>query len=54
MDKVRMKVSELEDADRLVTKDEAKGLLLHIVQALVIIVGVYVLLKAKQTVSLYK
>lgn len=49
-----MKISELEDAEKLVTKDEAKDLLVHVVQTLVIIAGVYALLKAKQTVSLFK
>lgn len=49
-----MKSSELEDFDKLVTKDEAKDLLIHVVQTLLIIAGVYVLLKAKQTVLLFK
>lgn len=49
-----MKISELEDAQRLVTKDEIKALLFHLVQTMLIIAGIYALLKAKQTVTLFK
>jgi len=43
-----------EDAEKPLTKDEAKELLIHAVQTLVIIAGVYALLKAKQAVTLFK
>jgi len=33
---------------------KANGLLMHIIQTLMIIAGVYVLLKAKQSVTLFK
>lgn len=42
------------DFDKPGSRNGAKDLLIHVVQTLVIIAGVYVLLKAKQSVTLFK